>query len=494
MGGLARSGVLVSVLLLAAACGSDDDTGTSGGEATWSKQLLAAVPGADQRTAVGVDGDRMVVVTVSDDGSLTGFVADGDGRFEKGKSAPTGVEGLDLGGVTRVGGRWVAVGSGGQQGDQVAFDLLAYASADGLQWSALDTTGLDGPADVMAVTSIGDSIVAVGALRTGENPAMGPFAPVAWRSDDGVTWSAVELPTGAATGGSARQVAAVGDTLLAVGHVGDRPRAGGLWESADRGASWHLTEQAGAPAVTGWEQLAVQDDVVVLGGSAGDDTVMLRSTDGGGTWQQAEEPPPSPTEHFAPPLSVGGGRFFAVTDTSPEPFSDPKRCYADPTRCHRKQPPMLYVSDDEGDRWTLVDTSSLDELDHVVGTDDGRVVVLNRVGDGTRVWTWPGGTPLRHGTEPVEPDTSDIVMLDEDEAPEVGVRYAEPLYTHCGMEWLFLGTTRWRRSDHGEDVSTGGFIYGYATLVSPDEVEYTDRDGKRIATYERTTEEPPGCA
>ena len=58
-------------------------------------QVLEGEQGPDQAVQIAVDGDQVVVVTVSDHGVLTGH------RY------------LRLGGVTRFGDGWMALGSGG---------------------------------------------------------------------------------------------------------------------------------------------------------------------------------------------------------------------------------------------------------------------------------------------------------------------------------------------------------------------------------------------
>jgi hypothetical protein len=99
----------------------------------------------------------------------------------------------------------------------------------------------------------------------------------------------------------------------------------------------------------------------------------------------------------------------------------------------------------------------------------------------------------------------ELVEVAEGEAPEPGVRYHAPIYTHCNMDWLFLGDTPWQRTDEGIDETEGenagwpsysGVIYGYATLVEGGVVEYSIGEGddaEVIATYERTGVQPPGC-
>ena len=86
------------------------------------------------------------------------------------------------------------------------------------------------------------------------------------------------------------------------------------------------------------------------------------------------------------------------------------------------------------------------------------------------------------------------------------MRYHAPLYLHCGMDWLYLGDQPWQRMDSGVEVETGAgdevpagwpvarqTLFGYATLVSPDRLDYSLEDGQVVASYALTGREPPGC-
>jgi hypothetical protein len=86
-----------------------------------------------------------------------------------------------------------------------------------------------------------------------------------------------------------------------------------------------------------------------------------------------------------------------------------------------------------------------------------------------------------------------VRFLDEGEEPEVGVEYAAPLYTHCGMDWLYLGEEPWERTDDGPEHGGGGTVYGFATLTEDGTVEYSLDDGEVIATYGPPTREPEPC-
>jgi hypothetical protein len=522
----------VSVLLaVAAGCGSDDTTEDTSGvagsdvaEAAWTRQVLEPAPGADTPVLVGAAGDDVVVVTVTEDGTVVGAGASGDGAFRSGSPAATGLRFLRLGGVARFGDAWWAVGSGGADEDetgdlQPTFALRVVRSTDGRTWESVDATGLDGPADVTGVAAVDGGLVAVGSRRTAEDPSQGGFRPVAWRSPDGERWTEVALPDAAAGGeGSVQGVAASGGAVVAVGQVGDAARG---WRSGDGGASWDVVVPSGDVAPRSLASVAATGDAVVISGlgdpgpdAPGGAQLLHRSADGGRTWRAVAEPPPSGGDMYGSPVSAGGGRFLTVRRSFVDGFADPELCYADIDRCRQGASASLYVSDEAGEGWRRVDTSGVatdpttgapGELAAVAVTDGGRVVGVRRVAGGTEAWTWPAGVELPVTGEPTDPAT-DVELLAEGEAPEPGRRYAQPLYVHCGMGWLYLGGQPWQRLDDGPDVETGAgdelpagwpvaqqTIFGFAELVAADRVEYSLADGEVIATYGPPAEPPPGC-
>jgi hypothetical protein len=206
-------------------------------------------------------------------------------------------------------------------------------------------------------------------------------------------------------------------------------------------------------------------------------------------------------------LFAGGGRFFTLTSSFIEAWSEPELCYADIALCRQDSAVALYASDD-GNGWRRVDTSGIGageagEVDAIAATDD-RVVAFRRLERGVGTWTRPDA-PLPTEGEPVEP-TTDVDLLGEGEVPEPGRRYGVPLYIHCGMDWLYVGGKPWQRDDRGPDVETGAgdaipadwpvaqqTIFGFATLVRDDVIEYSIADGEVIATYVPATATPPGC-
>lgn len=510
--------VAVVVMLLIASCGFEG-AAESGGSPTavtrqpaWTAQVLDAVPGTDVPLQVGTAGDQAVVLVVTDDGRITGFASGPDGRFRAGEPTETQIPYLSLGEPVWFGDEWLAPGSSMDDDDGGARVLR---SADGLTWSQQDVPAFDEPANVFSMVERDDGLVAVGTRRTADDPRDGGFRPAVWHSADGERWSEAALP-GVATKGSVHAVVATDRKVLAIGRAG---RAGTLWSSTDRGATWSVVEPQGIPNATSLDDIAAQGEVVVASGLTGAHhetapegvPILVRSADSGRTWREVTEPPPS--NHAAGhtfSLFSGGGRFFALGYSYIDAWSEPEICYADVERCRQDTVIALYVSDD-GDRWQRVDTSGIGEgdageIDAVVVPDDGRVIAVTDTGTDVGTWTWPAGVPLPTMAEPIDP-TSDVDLLSDDEMPQPGRRYGVPLYVHCGMGWLHIGGEPWQRTDDGPDVETGtgdeipdGWpvaretIFGYVTLVDDDLIEYAIADGEVIATYAPATEDPPGCA
>ncbi len=474
--------------------------------------MLEGEPGPDHPVQMASDGDHVVVAFTSDEGVITGYASDQSGHFRSGEPTTTGIRFLGLGGVVRLGEGWLAVGSGGLVDDEPEFGVRAFRSTDGRTWSRVDATGLDGAADVAGLTTFDGGVIAIGALRTGEDPAMGGFRPVAWHSADGEAWTTVPLPTGGGTEGSAQALVSTGDEILAVGAVDG---TGAMWSSTDGGASWTIVERDGVGPSSSLNDIAVQGDALLISGTqpsaGGDDResalLLLRSTDDGRHWRVATDPPPPNRGEGFAPLFTGGGRFFTITSSFLDAFFEPELCYADIELCRQGSASSLYVSDD-GDRWSRVDTPATGEgqagrVDAVTGSDQ-RIVVLTRVDGGVGTWTWPADTPLPTEGEPVDPAT-EVDLLGENETPKPGRRYGLPLYIHCGMGWLHVGGEPWQRTNGGPDKWAAGdpippdwpvaqqTIFGFATLVRDDLIEYSIGDGEVIATYAPSSLTPPGC-
>ncbi len=505
-GGMRASAAIALAVVALAGCGDDGDPGVdtagpsttaapaeAGPPAEWRAEEVAIERGADTELLTAVDGDRIVMLTASDEGVLQSAVATGDGPFETGPPLDTGHEYLMLRDLVRHDGAWWAMGSGGTRAVpsrpddwQLSFDLHVVTSTDGLTWTEVETSGLEGPAEVTEVAATDDGLVAVGYDQTAnlEQTGLegGTFGPLAWRSDDGTTWEPVELAGG--EGGPSALVAVDGE-LLAVGSGDESTLA---WRSEDGGRSWTEASLDGLDGVRLQDVLPFGDGLLASGSPS-----LAASGDGGRSWTAVEAPPLESPEG-AGSLFVAGERVFTLLSDFSDPFADPLACYADIAQCQGDSGAVLYEGDGEG-AWSRIDQTALDlgEYDDVHGvlaTDD-RLLLWSA---GETVGTWSTTADATLPTEP-EPTTeiADLPMLDEGEEPEVGVRYAAPLYTHCGMDWLYLGEEPWQRTDGGEDVSEGGMIYGYATLGEDGTVTYEDADGEVIATYGPPTREPEMC-
>jgi hypothetical protein len=511
--------VTVAAALALPACGSSDggdEVRAAGPTGTWQRQLLPGDPGPDYETQVAVDGNEVVVVAATDAGELLAYRAGADGRFTVAETLAADVGYPGIGAVGRVGERWIALGgSGSVDSGGPRFTVQGFASSDGLTWRELAVTGFDGPAETTAMIAVDGRAIAVGTLRTAADPGSGGFLPVAWHSEDAQRWTQVPLPTAGAAEGSVADVVRVGDLVLATGRLGDR---GALWSSTDGGRSWSIGGATGVPASTTVGSVVTAGDVAVMSAQvpvpSGDEeeldygaSLILRSTDDGQTWREATSPPPTSSMGYPLPLFAAAGRFFALGYSYNDPWRSPEVCYADIALCRQGRTTAAFVSDD-GDQWDRLDVTGIGgEPSVITATADGRVIALRRAEGGLEAWTWPAGEPLPLAgpTEPLP--EADVDLLEEGEQPEVGRRYAVPLYVHCGMGWLYLGGEPWQRTDDGPDVETGAgdaapegwpiagqTIFGFATLTSDDVIEYAIDDGEVIATYERSSEAPPGCA
>jgi hypothetical protein len=392
-------------------------------------------------------------------------------------------------------------------------DLHVVTSIDGLTWTEVDATGLDGPGHIGAVVATEDGLAAVGHDEGPNVEGDGSFTPLAWHSADGQAWEVVELP-GIGDEDSVTDLIAVGDELLAVGHVGG---VAAQWRSTDGGASWVDEEPDGVPAGATLGTVVTLGESLLASGAGplteetegGSPPLTFRSTDGGRSWTEGTAPEVAEPEGDGAPIAAVGDRALALVSSFFEPMSDPAACYADIEQCRGDRDVAAYEGDGTGP-WVRIDLSDIAleeyaEVDGVVATAD-RLVLWSATGEQEiTTWSTPADATLPTQEEPTR-ETADIRLLEAGEEPEVGVEYAAPLYIHCGMDWLYLGEQPWERTDDGADVETGAgeapsedwptagqTIYGYATLVDADTVEYTVGDGEVIATYGPPTREPDMC-
>ncbi|GAA3665426.1 hypothetical protein GCM10022237_26840 [Nocardioides ginsengisoli] len=494
-------GVVLLALVLSA-CGAEPSEPRAR-SADWTSQRLAGKVGDDQQALMTADGDDVLVLLVSGEGVVQPHLSVDGARFEAGQPVATGLPDLvQLGGpVRRADGGWLAVGSGGPD-----IAPVVLRSDDGLHWTATRPQGFAHPVDVAGLVATPDGAAVVGAYRTAADPGMGGFRAQAWTTTDGAAFTEVELPgvpavQGYRTESWVSQIAVVGGgDLLATGRVGRDARA---WRSDDGGATWTGVDDpvlGQAYDVTG----LVADGDRVVATVTGRDHVTLTSADGGRTWRGSDALPAAEEDSGRSTLWQAGTRVLTLRDSvaAGVDWSSPEVCYADLAQCGQQPPAHLLVSDD-GERWRAADSPPTAWLDDVVGTADGRVLVLRRERGGVLVGTWPAGRPLRAAPDDARPRTVDLVTLPRDAKPEVGVRYAAPLFTHCGISRIVFGATWWQRTDDGPDYETGagdepipgwpiprggGDVYGFATLGADGTLTYADADGTVLATYQPAAE------
>lgn len=495
-----RAAAVLSLATAALVACGDQQAGPEAA-ARWSVEHLEGRPAVDFPTVLATAGDEALALMVSEDGTLLSHLSVDGARFEAGEPLETHEQWVSLGGVVRMAdGSWYALGSGGVEivdGDEEStFTPMAFRSDDGLSWQRVEVTGFTDALDVSGVVVAADgAVVATGSYRTEGDPGMGGFEAHVWISDDGRTFKEVGLPgvppyrTYDDESSVSGPVVVSGDDLLAAGRVGSHAV---LWRSTDGGTTWASDEDPLLGEAYTVTRLAAIGDTVVAG-VVGLDTQAIRSVDGGRTWERVDLPVDEETEAWAP-LWSGGGRYFTLTGVDDMSWSQPEVCYADPGQCGRNPEPTL-VSSEDGATWTAVDTEGLGEIDEVTGTADGRVLVMSG-GEGEAavdLHTWPADTPLPVADEPATPKTVELVEVPKGEDPEVGVRYHAPLYTHCGVEWLFFADRSWRRTDDGPDFgSDEGMVYGFATVDENGVLEYSLADGSVVATYEQRGN-APGC-
>ncbi len=205
-------------------------------------------------------------------------------------------------------------------------DAALWASGDGINWhrvgSAQAAFGGPGDRSIMGLAQLGTGMVAVGGIRTG-----GAWSPASWISPDGASWSQpseafpmVARPDADVDGSVARTVSAsaspAGTTLLVA--VGGGSGAQRAWQS-ENGVGWtEVPLPPGAAASEDWQASLV--------GTAGTTTVIADSnpgqpnvlTDGPGGWSEPSINPAvfGAVQPVARPMSLTstGGRLTLVVD------------------------------------------------------------------------------------------------------------------------------------------------------------------------------------
>lgn len=487
--------VLVLGLVLGlTGCGAESSTSA---RPAWSEQAIAGAVGPDSSPGLAVSGNDVVLLLMSEQGRAQSFLSRGGRPFVAGTPVATGLPYGDLTAPVRLADdSWLALGSGGED-----FRPVALRSTDGLTWTAARPEGLTGPVDVSGVVATDDGVLVVGSHRRDADASTGGFEAAAWRTTDGRRYVETELPGVPAhrpdgDDSWVSAVAAVGDGLLAVGRTRGEAAA---WRSTDGGAHWTGSFQGIPRASYGLTGLVADGDRVLAASDAGAHRTLL-SEDGGRTWRPGSGLARSDGEEdTGAPLWQAGRRVVAVQGSERVRWSSPEVCYADLAQCGQA-PPAALVATADGEHWTRFDAPGSGPVDAVTGTADGRVLVLRRTEGGVSVATWPGGAPLPPSPEPAAPRTVHLVTLPEGKKPVVGVRYAYPLHTHCGVSRTWFGGVPWQRTDGGPGYETGagddpiagwpippggGSVYGYATLGADGVLTYTDADGTVLATYER---------
>ncbi|WP_067455110.1 hypothetical protein [Actinomadura macra] len=295
---------------LTVATGAVAISGHQGGDAYLFGVNLASVPGAvrPERTIRSVAAGPGRVVAVGSTNGTTAVWSAPDGRRWARAQFPG--SGGWLSEVAYGAQGWLAVGrtSGASPGP------LAMTSPDGASWTKAPFPAGPAPAAVTA-GPVGYVAVGTGAawrstdLTTWKrsdidgNPvnvsataggyvAVGgrEKAPAAWTSPDGLKWTQAKLSvsppagspvpvtgTGPPTAGPLAEVAARGNTVIALGQAGSLPLV-----SADGGATWTPRALGGATSVTA---VAATPKGFVAAGATGGDAAVWTSPDGT-TWRR----------------------------------------------------------------------------------------------------------------------------------------------------------------------------------------------------------------
>ena len=395
------------------------------------------------------------------------------------------------------------------------FLARVWTSTDGLAWTEVMTTGLDRPADMVAISASPDVLYAAGLFRVGPDPAVGTFHPAIWRSADGQHWQSLTPPADGE--GSVTALTTPPGSVIGAMNVDG---AGSIWRSLDNGATWTRAAVEVGAQNRNWRigSIAHLGDRLVGVGETLDDTgiavLVLVSTDDGATWVNAPQPP----------LAAGGGEggasvvaaagvFWLATSEYNSGFTNPDLCYRDLSACQTGARPVLMRSPD-GIEWVEVDLSGLwvSWIERLVDVGDRGMMLVGRAGRSPRLltWTWPSGSEPPRRPAPQEPRADEPPLAEFDGRLAVGVTYRFPLYIHCGMRLLGNFNDRWWYLVKGSSVwdpeigtreeppahwpIADQYIFGTITLVDADTIEYTIPSGEVIAVYEASADPPQLCA
>lgn len=467
---------------------------TEEGDGKWTQHTLGTF--AADREIVGTSFDGgIAVLTVEEPGDVRGYRIKADGSLEE-ASVDIGTAELRM--VTAItDGRTGLVATGNDLHPD--FQNFVLTSPDGVSWTKPATTGFEVPMDVFDLVATDERYVAVGTLRTAQDPSQGGFVPAILLSDDGKSWSPAQIPS--SDEGSVRSVVSMGTKMYAAGDVGGAPV---IWSSNDGGQTW--TAATGAPPAN--EVVASGSTVLAAhsGGEEGGNLALHRSDDAGETWQEADA---DFADGYGFASFFGDDNGFAIQTAGAyrDAFSSPELCYADIDLCGPRssvEEEAVLVSADGVD-WRHLALDALSGLfrpSSVLHNDAGDTVVLGTTKDGEwATWMWDssqGDVPTTtHSND--EPQYDGPPIIEYGATLEEGSRYAFALYIHCGMDRLgeFNGV-QWAlvESPTGDQPETGAgepvpddwpvvaqSILGYLTLVDDDRIEYSLEDGEVIGVY-----------
>ncbi|MFV1990478.1 MAG: hypothetical protein ACC652_07040 [Acidimicrobiales bacterium] len=513
-----RMGLGLGMAVFAGACASSSGSTSSPGSPDWTVTELGSSESYSVAGLASAPGGSSVIVsrpvsTESVSPAIPGWVATGDevSRSEF-LAVPTidGFVGFDAPIVVGA----VADGFLVAASDPTSYVPGLWFSSDGVSWGQLSTTGLSSPAEIYSVFSTGTATFIVGALRVNRLEGQSPLSPMIWRSTDLKDWARVDI--GARGQGAVSGIVDAGLRLLAVGSDRD---GGEIWDSTDNGLTWiRSTAPEFGVARDSWNLFDVvgTDDLIVAVGEAstfdavdgalpGDfgtiEILVIASGDGGETWVRAElDPEMAVGLDSASSVSGAGGAFWIVAESLRDMRPEPQSCYADLGGCQAYERPVLLRSQD-GQDWEEIGLADLEpesfyEMSAVMDLGEGVAFVLS--GGDLRLLSWPSRTSPPTGSTRTTP-VSEVDLAEFPADPVIGVTYLLPQDTHCGINRLGEFNGAWWYVNGSEGAGpriqqdwpiAGETLYGMATLVDANTIEYSIDEGEIIAIYKSSTEAP----
>ena len=383
--------------------------------------------------------------------------------------------------------------------DYETFRPLSRLTSDGgATW--IDGTISELPFDVSGVAVVDGNLLAPGAFRPIDQPSMGPFTPGMFRSDDGVTWSEVELDRTVfdSTDGGVGPIIDAGDRLVTTSSRED----GGyfvpaLFESHDGGLTWQtVSDPSPAPTmITNAGPTLFGIDSFHLPDAPADPITVYSS----GAWTAID------VSGFVPPFQnsssfVLAGGVAALITFAVEPTVD--YCYEHPDDCeHGYLPTLLLIDQDESVVSVDLGFAAARAPSSALVRSDGSLDVVTYDGDRLVLRSWDAS----NGPVPTLPDVAPFVstgppVVQWDSDLELGTTYRFPLGTHCGIDFLgnFNGRHWWIVGAPTDAYDASQLVYtqrvlGEVTMIDEATIEYR-LDGALVATYAPSPEEPPPCA